>query len=262
MLLVDTHTHVSPYWYEPVETLLYQMATNGVDKAVLVQLGVGRTYDNSYLVECIRRFPGRFSAVAIVDTDKPDATEQLEEWVKQGVEGIRLRGTLRSPGQDPLIIWRKAAETRIVVSAVGVLKEFASLEFENVINEFPNLNFIIEHLGHGGDDTAPYETYRRVLALAKYTNVFMKVPGLGEISKPSVPFHTSTYENVPPLIEMAVEAFGARRLMWGSDFPRVSGDLDGYRNALRLPMEHVQFKSQEDKEWIFGRTATTLFQFR
>ena len=34
MVIVDTHCHVSPYWYEPVETLLHQMNSNGVDKAV------------------------------------------------------------------------------------------------------------------------------------------------------------------------------------------------------------------------------------
>jgi len=51
MVVVDTHCHVSPYWYEPVETLLYQMTTNGVDKAVLIQMGQVRIYDNAYLVE-------------------------------------------------------------------------------------------------------------------------------------------------------------------------------------------------------------------
>jgi L-fuconolactonase len=263
MVVVDTHCHVSAHWYEPVETLLYQMTTNRVDKAVLIQISNVRTYDNSYLIECLRRFPGRFSAVAVVDTDRPDAPERLEEWVKQGIEGIRLRSTLRSPGSDPLAIWRKAAELGIAVSSQGTVDEFSSQEFEDVIKELPNLNIIIEHLGGGGQDTKPpHNRYRRVLALAQYPNTFMKVPGLGEISQRFVPFRTPfPFENVPPLIEMAIDAFGARRLMWGSNFPPVAGRGEGYRNSLRLPMEHVQFKSEQDKEWIFGGTAATLFRF-
>lgn len=263
MVIVDTHCHVSPYWYEPVETLLYQMTTNGVDKAVLIQMSQVRIYDNSYLIECLRRFPGRFSAVAVVDTDRPDAPERLEEWVQQGIEGIRLRSTLRSPGRDPLAIWRKAAELGIVVSSQGTVEEFASPAFEDVLKELPNLNIIIEHLGGGGQDTKPpHNRYRRVLALAKYPNIFMKVPGLGEMCPRPMPLRKPfPFENVPPLIEMALEAFGARRLMWGSNFPPVAGRGEGYRNALRLPMEHVQFKSPEDQEWIFGKTATTLFRF-
>jgi len=262
MVVVDTHCHVSPYWYEPVETLLYQMNSNGVDKAVLIQMAQVHIFDNSYLIECLRRFPGRFSAVAVVDTASLDAPQRLEGWAKQGIEGIRLRSTLRSPGEDPLAIWRRAAELGIVVSSQGSVGDFASSEFEEVIKEFPSLNVIIEHLGHAGDDTAPYDSYRRVLELAKYPNTFMKVPGLGEISQRFVPFRQPfPFENVPPLIEMAMDAFGARRLMWGSDFPPVAGRREGYRNALRLPMEHVHFKSQEDKEWVFGKSATTLFRF-
>ncbi len=29
-MLIDSHAHVSPVWYEPVETLLGQMARHGV----------------------------------------------------------------------------------------------------------------------------------------------------------------------------------------------------------------------------------------
>ena len=65
--------------------------------------------------------------------------------------------------------------------------------------------------------------------------------------------------NVPSLVEMAVAAFGARRLMWGSDFPPVAF-REGYRNSLRWPMEHVSYDSEEDKEWIFGGTAASLFR--
>ena len=77
MVVVDTHCHVTPYWREPVETLLYQMSTNGVDKAVLTQVAQLRIYDNSYLIECKRRFPGRFSVVGMVDTDRPDAPDLM-----------------------------------------------------------------------------------------------------------------------------------------------------------------------------------------
>ena len=82
MVIVDTHCHASPYWYAPVESLLHEMSRAGVDKALLVQ--IGGIYDNSYLIECMRRFPGRFSVVAMVDTDLPDAPQRLEELSREG----------------------------------------------------------------------------------------------------------------------------------------------------------------------------------
>jgi L-fuconolactonase len=261
MVVVDTHCHASPYWFAPVESLLDEMGRAGVDKAILVQ--IGGMYDNSYLIECARRFPGRFSLVAMVDTDSPDAPKRLEELRAEGVEGIRLGPTVRSPGSDPMAIWRQAAELGMVVSCQGSeVEAFASPELENVIKELPNLNIVIEHLGGGGQDTAPpHNAYRKVLSLAQYPNTYMKVPGLGELSERPMPFrHPFPFENIPPLIEMALEAFGAKRLMWGSDFPPVAGRREGYGNALRWPMERVHFKSEEDKALVFGETAATLFK--
>ena len=267
MLVVDTHCHASPYWFEPIEVLLDEMTRNGVDKAALIQFR--GEFDNSYLIECVRRFPGRFSAVVIVDTAQADAPDRLQKWVQQGAEGIRLDPEERSPGGDPLAVWRKAEELGIVISSLGTLEQFASEEFENIIKEFPKLNVIIEHLGGVGDhfrngkqDSAiAYDLYGRVLALVKYPNIYMKIPGLGEICPRPFPFvQPMPFTDIPPLIEMAIDAFGSQRLMWGSDFPP-SAAREGYGNTLRLPMNHVKFKSEEDKEWVFGRTATTLWRF-
>ena len=267
MVVIDTHCHASASWFEPVEVLLDQMNRNEVDKAALIQFrGV---FDNSYLLDCMKRFPGRFSTVVIVDTAKPDAAERLQEWVSQGAEGVRLSPLERSVGSDPLAIWRKAAELGVVVSSLGTVEQFASPEFESVIREFSGLNIIIEHLGGVGayfgqgrqDTTVPYDIYKQVLALAQYPNTYMKVPGLGEICPRPMPFvEPMPFTDIPPLIEMAIDAFGANRLMWGSDFPP-SAAREGYGNTLKFPREHVNFKSEEDKEWVFGRTATTLWRF-
>lgn len=50
MMTVDAHCHVSPCWYEPVESPLYQMERNGVAQAVLVRY-MGQ-FDNEYQFEC------------------------------------------------------------------------------------------------------------------------------------------------------------------------------------------------------------------
>ncbi len=260
MPIVDTHCHATPYWFEPVEILLDQMTRNDVDHAVLIQ--INGVFDNSYLVECMRRFPGRFSGAGMVDVSSPGALDQLATFPEMGIEGVRLNAATRSPGNDPLAIWRKAEELGLIVSSGGQLEAFSSPDFEEIIRTLPNLKVVIEHLGAGGRDSEPYDAYLRVLALAQYPNTYMKIPGLGEICARPTPFVQPFpfAGNVPQLVEMAVEAFGARRLMWGSDFPPVAF-REGYRNALRWPMEHVAYASEEDKEWIFGGTAASLFRF-
>ena len=259
MIIVDTHCHASPYWFELVEVLLDGMNRIGIDKAVLIQLIT--VYDNSYVMECSRRFPDRFSVVVVVDASKPEAPETLDKLVKEGAEGVRLNPTERSPGSDPLAIWQKAAELGIPVSCYGSVDQFASSEFDGVVREFPNLSIVIEHLGGaGGDTTPPHATYRKVLGLARYSNTYMKVPGFGEFCPLLFPIrYPFPFEDVPPLIEMAIDAFGPTRLMWGSDFPPVAS-REGYRNCLRFPMERVPFRSESDKEWVFGKTALSLWK--
>ena len=69
--IVDSHCHVSPLWFEPVETLLDQMDRNGVAQAVLIQ--IRDEPDNTYQQNCLRRFPGRFASVAKATTSRPSA---------------------------------------------------------------------------------------------------------------------------------------------------------------------------------------------
>ena len=260
MPIIDTHCHAATIWFHAVETLLDQMNRNGVDHAVLIQIRGMR--DNAYLVECLRRFPGKFSAVVTLDPNSPDSPAQLEGLVKEGVEGIRLHASARSPGGDPLVIWRKAQDLDIPVSCQGGLPDFSNDDFAAIFQELPKLKIIIEHLGRGGDDSSPtWDTYRKVLALSRYPNAYMKIPGLGEFCQRPMPFvQPFPFGEIPPLIEMAVEAFGAKRLMWGSDFPP-SASREGYHNALQWPMERVKYASEADRDWVFGNTAATIWRF-
>ena len=102
MVTVDAHCHVSPCWYEPVESLLFQMDRNHVEQAVLVQY-MGQLH-NDYQLECERRFPARFASIVLVAARDPKATEELERLSEQGARGVRLRPDTRSPGDDSMAI--------------------------------------------------------------------------------------------------------------------------------------------------------------
>ena len=265
MVIVDAHAHASPYWYEPIEVLLFQMDRNGVDKTTLIAIaGQTDAKYNRYVVECARRFPGRFSPVILVDTERTDAPKVLKHWAKEGAEGVRLKVATRSPGKDPLAIWKACADLGLRVTCEGRKKEdFADDEFRKLIKTLPDLTFIIEHLGKP-DEAAPYSIYKKTLSLSKFPNVYIKVGGLGEICRRPFPFREPFYavEGVPPFVKMACKAFGPARIMWGSNYPP-SSSLEGYGNTLRYLDEYLDtFCSNEDKQWIFGKTALTLFKFK
>jgi L-fuconolactonase len=258
---VDGHVHVSPIWYEPVESLLYHLDANGIDQAVLVQQG-GQV-DNSYLIECVQRFPDRFYAVVMVDAKAEDACEQLQDWAEQGARGVRLRATERSPGDDPLAIWRQAAALDLSISCAGRAEGFVDQAFAQLVQAVPGATFVIEHMGGvvpPGSDPPPFARHRQIFELARYPNVAIKFHGLGEICPKLQPFpQPFPYDRAYlELFDLAYAAFGAERMLWGSDFPPVSAN-EGYANALRWPLEHFAHLPAAEQALLFGQTARRIY---
>jgi L-fuconolactonase len=261
MRIVDTHSHVSPYWYEPVESLLFQMDRNGVEQALLVQY-MGQ-YDNAYQADCVRRYPDRLASVVLVDAQSPDALDELERLTHQGARGVRFRPDTRSPGEDPFALWRKADELGLAVSCGGTGAAFASSAFASLVAAFPDLSIVLEHLGsvnHPEGEMAPYEIRNKVFALSRFANVYIKIHGLGEFCTRTTPVRQPfPFETpIPPLLDLAYQAFGPERMMWGSDYPPVSG-REGYGNALRWTMEQFEDKTERDREYLFGGAAKAAF---
>jgi len=252
MTIVDTHCHTGIHKYEPVEVLLFHMERAQIDKAILIQ-HAGET-DNSYHVECLAHHPDRFASAMVVEPE--DDGSKIRDWAAQGIIGIRLSATSRAQAPDPLAQWRTAAELDLVVSAPATPAALLGAEFGEVLRTFPNLSIVIEHLaGVGRDAAPPYEEYARVLALAERPNLSIKLPGFGEFCALPHPFR-----DVPPLAEMAIEAFGPSRVMWGSDWPPVSS-REGYDHALSFPTEYLTSLSIDERAWIFGETALEVWRF-
>ena len=264
MPIIDAHCHVSRAWYEPVEALLDQMARNGVAGATLIQ--IQGEYDNDYQFACARRYPGKFASVVVIDTDAPDAVATLERHAASGASGIRLNATTRSAGDDPFALWRAAERLRLPVSCAGSAATFGAPEFAILLEAVPDLPVVIEHLGslnRPDADDAEGAARRGVFALARYHNAAIKITGLGEFCRRALPV-TAPFPFTRPLpdyLARAYAAFGPGRMMWGSDYPPVSG-REGYTNALRLTMaelETIPGFSAADREEIFGGTALRIF---
>jgi L-fuconolactonase len=273
-MIIDTHCHVGLYKYEPVPSLLYHMERSGVDKAVFIQY-MGNT-DNGYMVNCMQSHPGRFAAAMIVPVD--DDGSAIRAWAERGIVGIRLPADFRGAGAEPLAHWRTAAELGLVVSAPSQPATLLGAEFREVVETFPDLSIVIEHLGGiGRGSQPPHTTFQQVLELAQFPNLTIKLPGFGEFCDLTQIFHAAAAESVdmlqqhlrdhseavfsaiPPLADMTLEAFGPQRMMWGSDYPPVS-TREGYELSLRLPMAYFSSLSEEERAWIFGRTAQRVWR--
>ena len=261
MRIVDSHCHVASDWFEPVESLLFQMDRYGIEHAILVQDSAQP--DNTYQSECVRRYPGRLTSVVVVDVARPDALDTLERLAGEGAVGVRLRQTSRSPGRDPLAIWRAAERLRLPVSCIGRASYYLTEDFATLVQAVSALPIVIEHLGSGNDPSVePVDpaVRRAVFALARFPNLAIKIHGLGEFARRAAPVDAEfPFERpIPPYLDLALRTFGPSRMMWGSDYPPVSA-REGYGNSLHLTMKQFGSRSEEDRALIYGGTARRLF---
>lgn len=261
--LIDAHCHASPVWFEPVETLLYQMDRNSVEKAVLTQI-LGQ-FDNSYQQDCVKRYPRRFASVGAVDIADAHAAESIRALAAEGMTGLRIRPEARSPGTDPLAIWQAASSCGLVISCGGASSQLLSDDFRALVGTFPDMPFVIEHLGgwtRPDCDKSP-ATWQGILGLSRFPNILLKIPALGQIAPREVgrPLPSSgpvlDVSRGSLLIE-ALEAFGYRRLIWGSDFPVVSS-REGYANALSWTRALFKARPATEVDAIFGGNAQRIF---
>src|SRR5215475_13831523 len=105
------------------EMLLALMRANGVSKTVLIQV-IHYRYDNSYLANVLKRYPGIFLGVCRVDPLNPAAPDHLSAWAGAGFRGVRLSPAggasgewIRGPLMPPL--WKRCEQLGIPMTVLA-----------------------------------------------------------------------------------------------------------------------------------------------
>tara|TARA_E500000178_G_scaffold203630_1_gene201259 strand:- start:200 stop:988 length:789 start_codon:yes stop_codon:yes gene_type:complete len=261
-MFIDTHCHAGINWFEPIENLIFQMDMNSVEKSVLIQ---HKGSSNDYLYQCQKKYPGKFSVVAAVDWDLP-LEDQLNEFKLRGVSGVRIyldyNQIFENKGND---FFENCSKNNLLVSLASDLKTFSSFSFKNLVERNKETIFIIEHLAGVGsselenDNLNKKNKFKQVLNLSENKNLFMKVPGLGELNeRPNLLSNNFPFKNDNSgYIKQTLESFSSEYLMWGSDYPPVS-NREGYKNSFRGVFD-LSFLSNKDKENIFENVPKKLF---
>ncbi|MGB7592236.1 MAG: amidohydrolase family protein [Terriglobia bacterium] len=245
---------VKPEAYLP-EEILSDARPCGIGRIVLVQMSY-YGYDNSFMLEVIKRYPTVFRGIAVVDGRAKDLERTMRSLARVGVRGFRLypeeisHTVLEQAGFQKM--FRCAAEDRL---SLCLLMNPDSLAVVNrQCRKYPDTPVVIDHLSRIGMGGSIREADVQALCrLAKHPEVRVKLSGFYALGQAKPP-----HLDLGPLIKRVCEAFGAKRLMWGSDCP-FQVMHESYEDAFSLIREQLDFISKEDKDWILGRTAEELF---
>ena len=272
MRIIDPHVHVwknDAKYPWPAElktppatdalpaTLLELMDEHGVEKTVIVHVIYYR-WDCRYAASAIKRHPTKFAGVCRVDPESPNAAKDLDHWTAEGYQGVRLSPSLGPSGdwikdtQQMDLIWSRAVELGVPMCVLCPIGRIPDVE--RVIERYRGrLDVCIDHMADSPIDQ-PQEL-DKLLALARYERVFVKLSHLWSLSHQEYPYR-DTHDQVHRLYD----AFGPHHLMWGTDWPAVE-DYCGYAKALALYRDEIKFFNDDDRKWILGQTALKLWPF-
>ena len=237
------------------ETLLGLMKTNGVAKTVIIQV-IHYRYDNRYLASVLKRYPQYFQGVCRVDPLDPAAPEHLSGLVAQGFRGVRLSPAANATGDwiaGPLMppLWKRCEELKVPMTVLAPITRMPDVG--RLIEKRPDLTVVIDHMADCPVDQ-PKE-FEKLIALARYPKVFVKVSHTWSLSKQPYPW-LDAQEHVKRLHA----AFGPERLMWATDWPIVEA-VSTYDKALQVVRDDMPFLNADDKRWMLSKTIERVWPF-
>lgn len=282
--VVDTHMHVwsdqpasfpfahpyDPHFKPPeskatVEVLLDDMDANGVTHCVLVQV-IFHGWDNRYVAQCVKLHPKRLKAHGLIDPTDPEVAKKLEYWVKeQGLSGMRF-SPIYYKGKDDWLnaksseaLWKKAEELGAIFNFFISTPQLPKLE--DMLKRFPGVKVIIDHLAQADLKVEdPLPEFQKLLALARYPNVWVKVSELTSVSRSG----KYPFTDAHAWVKRVYDAFGPDRLLWGTGYPgaaRAHYQRPGLKEELALIREGIPFFTSADRDKILGGNAVRLWKF-
>ena len=251
-----------------VSALLKKMDENNVDGSLIVQ-PINHKFDHSYVISAIKNHPDRFKGMLLHDPSisSSEIVSQLEDLALKGFVGVRFNPYLwpkksggdgwqamSTQGGGGLAVYRRCAELQMPVGVMCF--QGLHLHYDDIIEllkSSPKTNLILDHFGFTSFTPEGDEAFQKLLKLAEYPQVYVKISALFRLkdSSPYIKVKTGRFE---PLLK----AFGADRLMFGTDFPFVlEQEPERYDGMVGLVSSWMD--DETTRSAVMGGTAEKLF---
>ena len=256
--LADGYTpeRMNPQSFTPEE--LFELSRpEGVARIVLIQMSYYQ-FDNSYMLDMMRKHAGVFGGVALLDETQPNVRGRLQALADQGVRGIRLRASkanaekwLGSGGMKEL--WQAGAELGVAMCPLGNPDALPAIR--RMCTAYPDTTVVIDHFARiGVKGTIDRGDLDNLKSLSEFKNVHVKTSAFYALGKKAAP-----YTDLGPMIRELRDTYGAERLMWATDCPFQAMRGHTFAESIALIRDRLDFLSAADKEWMLCKTAERVF---
>lgn len=242
---------------EDLEPLLHHA---GIARTITVQAANSFAETNAMLARAERHswIAGVIGWVPLLAP--PEAERALERYV--GHPAFRGVRHLVHGEADPDWLLRGAVRESLgLLAECGIVFEIPAvfprhlLHVPELAGELPALRIVIDHLAKPPIATGELEPWAAELtAAAAHPNVYAKISGLNTAADPD----EWSAEDLRPFVDVALDAFGPDRLMFGSDWPvcLMAGD---YARVWSETLRVLSELPPAARDAVLGGTATALY---
>jgi L-fuconolactonase len=278
-MIVDSHQHfwdldeVAYPWLVPEYGPIYrtftpaelepQLAAAGIDRTVLVQ-SANSYEDTDSMLRHAAAHDWIGAVVGWVPLDEParaaqklDDTYLANPWFK----GVRhLNHTEPDPDwlvRPTVVDGLRVLEERGLVLEVVAIHPLHLGHIPRLARACPGLPIVVDHLAKPPILSGDYGAWKADLrAAAQHPNVHAKVSGLNTAADPL----TWTAADLQESVGFALEVFGPKRLMFGSDWPVaiLAGDYAKVWRETNVVLDSLGI-DPGDRAAILGENAASLY---
>jgi L-fuconolactonase len=233
------------------------LGAQGIEGSVAVQADQSEA-ETDFLLQLAESHPFILGVVGWVDLLAPNLRNRLEYFSRFG----RFRG-VRHVAQAEADDWLARED---VVRGIGLLRDFG-LTYDilvyprqmpaaiSLVERLPDQPFVLDHLAKPLIREGKMAPWAGLMTeLAKHPNVWCKVSGLVT----EADWGSWRREDIRPYLDVAFEAFGPDRLMFGSDWP-VCLLAASYQDAWGLVDEYASHLSAADRRKLFGGNTASFY---
>ncbi|WP_339302664.1 amidohydrolase family protein [Paenibacillus sp. FSL R5-0519] len=235
------------------------LTQSGMDGCIAVQARQSLT-ETEWLLQLADQYEFIKGVVGWVDLCSDDVRNQLELLASNPVlKGVRhviqdepdLQYVLREDFQRGISLLKEYD------LAYDLLVSKEQLPYAvDLVKAFPEQRFVLDHLAKPDIKSGIISPWREALeSLAAQPNTYCKLSGIVT----EADWASWTPSDFTSYLNIAIEAFGAERLMFGSDWP-VSNLAASYSEVYGLIKTHIQSLSESEQQMILGGTCAAFYQ--
>jgi L-fuconolactonase len=244
-----------------VDELRPQLQAAGIDATVVVQT-VTVAEETPELLALADSVDFVAGVVGWVDLTAPDVGDRLAQ-LREGPHGRWLVGIRHQVQLERDPEWLLRADVRrglLALADAGLAYDLLVTADQlgaaaRCVRELPFVRFVLDHCGKPPISSGDTSAWRRDIAtLASSANCAVKLSGLlTEAAQDWTP------EDVDAHANHVLDAFGAERTMWGSDWP-VCTLRAPYERVARMADDLLAKAAPQERAWVLGLTAANWYR--